>query len=98
MALFQQSVLKKHLNDLNKEPLQQAGSRFTTHFHDPVKQRNIRNAKEKHYQEGFLRELFVDVLGYTLNPSPGFNLSNEYKNEKDSKKTDDAILKAKEFT
>lgn len=34
----------------------------------------------------------------TLNPSPGFNLSTEYKNEKDSKKTDGAILKAEEFT
>lgn len=93
MALFQQSVLKKHLNDLPKEHLQAAWTTFRTHFHDPVKQQNIYNAKEEQYQEGFLRELFVDVLGYTLNPSPGFNLTTEYKNEKDSKKADGAILK-----
>lgn len=98
MALFQQSVLKKHLHDLNKEQLQQAWSRFTTQFHDPVKQQNIRNAKEEQYQEGFLRELFVEVLGYTLNPSPGFNLTTEYKNEKDSKKADGAVLKAEAVT
>lgn len=98
MALFQQSVLKKHLNDLPKEQLQQAWNRFSTHFHDAVKQQNIRNAKEEQYQEGFMRELFVDVLGYTLNPSPGFNLTTEYKNEKDSKKADGAILKADAVT
>lgn len=98
MALFQQSVLKKHLNDLHKEQLQHAWSRFTIHFHDPLKQQNICNAKEEQYQEGFLRELFVDVLGYTLNPSPGFNLTTEYKNEKDSKKADGAILKAETVT
>lgn len=40
-----------------------------------------------------MRDLFVDVLGYTLNPQPGFNLTTEYKNEKDSKKADGAILK-----
>lgn len=35
----------------------------------------------------------MDVLGYTLNLQPGFNLTTEYKNEKDSKKADGAILK-----
>jgi hypothetical protein len=39
-----------------------------------------------------LNELFGQVLGYTLNPQPHFNLTTEYKNERDSKKADGAIL------
>jgi len=39
-----------------------------------------------------LRELFVKVFGYTLNPEPNYNLITEKKNEKDSKKADGAIL------
>lgn len=34
----------------------------------------------------------MKVLGYTLNPTPDFNLTNEYKNIKDSKKADGAII------
>lgn len=93
MPLFQQSVLKKYLTDLDQTPLQKSWQLFTNLFHNSSKQENIRNAKEEQYQEGFLRELFVQVLGYTLNPEPDFNLTTEYKNEKDSKKADGAILK-----
>lgn len=39
-----------------------------------------------------MRELFVKVLGYTLNPSPDYNLITEQKNETNAKKTDGAIL------
>lgn len=92
MPLFQPSVLKKYINDLDRQKLSDAWKRFHTHFHDAVKQENIRHAKEEQYQEGFLRELFVDVFGYTLNPQPGYNLTTEYKNEKDSRKADGAIL------
>jgi hypothetical protein len=56
-------------------------------------QANIRNAKEEQFQEGFLRELFVKILGYTINPEPDYNLTTELKNIRDSKKTDGAILK-----
>ncbi len=92
MSLFQKSVLKKHLNDLNKEAVATAYLKFKANFANADKQANIREAKEEQYQEGFLRDLFVDVLGYTLNPQPGFNLTTEYKNEKDSKKADGAVL------
>lgn len=92
MALFQKTVLNKFLNDINKELLQSAWQQFQHHFHNSTKQENIRNSKEEQYQEGFLRELFSDVFGYTLNPQPNFNLTTEYKNEKDSKKADAAIL------
>lgn len=93
MALFQKSVLKKFLNQQDKEAVAKAYKKFSKHFHDPRIQANIREAKEEQYQEGFLRELFVDVFGYTLNPKPNFNLTTELKNIKDSKKTDGAILK-----
>jgi len=93
MSLFQQSVLKENLQQLDKLQVEQAFNKFIFHFGNPDKQNNIREAKEEQYQEGFLRELFVDVLGYTINPQPNYNLSTEYKNEKDAKKADGAILK-----
>jgi len=58
MPLFQQSVLKKYIADLNKEELAAAWQLFKTHFHDPLIQQNIRLAKEEQYQEGFLYQLY----------------------------------------
>ncbi len=92
MALFQKSVLQKHLNDLKKEDVAAAYITFKAQFANPAKQAHIREAKEEQYQSGFLTDLFVHVLGYTLNPNPGFDLTTEHKNEKDSKKADGAIL------
>jgi len=92
MAFFQNSVLNKHLNGQDAEAVKAAYQKFTAYFHNPAIQQNIRDAKEEQFQEGFLRELFVDILGYTLNPQPNFNLTTELKNEKGAKKADGAIL------
>ena len=92
MPLFQQSVVKKYLHDLDKETLQQRWAAFTAHFHNSTIQQNILNAKEEEYQEGFVRDLFVKVLGYTLNPQPDYNFVLEKKTEADSTKSDGAIL------
>ena len=92
MAFFQQTVLDKYLRTLNREQLQTAYEQFTKTFLNPVIQENIRQSKEEQYQAGFLRDLFVRVLGYTLNPDENFNLTTEYKNIKDAKKADGAIL------
>ena len=92
MALFQQSVVKKYIGDLDKLKLQTAWQLFTTHFHDVAKQANIRNLKEEEYQEGFVRDLFVSVLGYTLNPQPNYNFVLEKKSVTDATKSDGAIL------
>lgn len=92
MPLFQQSVLKKYLSDLDKDNLQQRWTVFTAHFHNPTIQQNILNAKEEEYQEGFVRDLFVDVFGYTLNPQPDYNFVLEKKTEAGSTKSDGAIL------
>jgi REP element-mobilizing transposase RayT len=93
MSLFQNSVINRYLKNQDGIILVEAYEKFKAYFHDPEIQDNIRHSKEEQFQEGFLRELFVKVLGYKLNPSPGFNLTTELKNEKDAKKADGAILK-----
>jgi type I restriction-modification system DNA methylase subunit len=93
MPLFQQSVLKKFISQQDKNLVDKAYKKYTKYFHNAAIQENIRNSKEEQFQEGFLRELFVDILGYTLNPSPKFNLTTELKNLKGAKKVDGAILK-----
>lgn len=98
MPLFQTSVLKKYLHGLDQMIVNKAWDRFTDHFHSPVIQENIRNSREEQYQEGFFRDLFVEVFGYILNPTADFNLTTELKNIKDAKKTDGAILKDGEVT
>ena len=92
MSIFQKSIVKKHISSENPEVLKTKWNLFTSYFHNATIQENIYNSKEEQFQEGFLRELFVKVLGYTLNPEPNFNLTTEYKNIKDSKKADGAII------
>ncbi|MBT6688054.1 MAG: N-6 DNA methylase [Bacteroidetes bacterium] len=98
MSLFQKSVEKKYLNDLDSTLIDKKYADFQDYFGNPERQENIRNSKEEQFQEGFLRELFVNILGYTLNPEPNFNLTTELKNISNSKKADGAILKGKEAT
>lgn len=92
MSLFQNPILRKYQNNLNPAEVEKAWKIFGQHFHNPDVQHNIRQSKEEQYQEGFINDLFVKVLGYTKNPAPGFNITTEYKNEKDSKKADGAII------
>jgi len=90
--MFQKSVIKKYLNSLNVKIVKDAYAVFKKHFQDPIIQENISNSKEEQYQGEFLIDLFVNVLGYTKNPTPNFNLTTEQKNVKDSKKADGAII------
>ncbi len=90
--LFQKNIVKKYLSVLPKEETDVAWANFQRYFLDAEIQANIRQSKEEQFQEGFLRELFVKVLGYTLNPSPGYNLITEKKNETNAKKADGAII------
>ena len=92
MALFQRAVLKKYLAQLNDQEIDEAWEKFAAHFHDPEIRENIRNSKEEEYQAGFLRDLFVNVLGYTMSPASGYNLKLEQRDEKGSKKADGALL------
>ena len=78
---------------IDEEIVNVAWKQFQAYFLDEQIQANIQQSKEEQFQEGFLRELFVKVLGYTLNPSPDYNLITEKKNETNSKKADGAIQK-----
>jgi hypothetical protein len=98
MSLFQKSVEKKYLNDLDTALIDKKYTDFLNHFGNPEIQENIRNSKEEQYQGEFLIDLFVNVLGYTKNPTPNFNLTTELKNIVNSKKADGAILKGEDAT
>lgn len=92
MSLFQKSVLNKYLQTLDSKELEKSFQKFNQFYGDQERLENIKLLKEENYQEGFLREIFVDVLGYTINPNKNYNLTTEFKNETDSKKADGAIL------
>ncbi|PHS41097.1 MAG: restriction endonuclease subunit M [Sulfurovum sp.] len=91
MTLFQNSVLRNHLQNIDSTLVLQAYEVYKTDFLPKIE--NIKTSKEEQYQYGFLDDLFVKVLGYTLNPTPEFNLTSEFKNLSDSKKADGAVLK-----
>ena len=91
MSIFQKSVLQKHLKNLSKEKVDKAFFQFKKNY-SIEKIERIKLLKEEEYQEGFLRDIFVDVLGYTLKPAENYNLVREFKNQTDSKKADGAIL------
>jgi len=90
--LLQKNIVKKYLNMLNEEQILTPWQQYQSYFLNVDIQANIHKIKEEQFQEGFLRELFVKVLGYTINPSPNYNLTTELKNEEGSKKADGAIL------
>ena len=92
MAMFQKSVINKHLASIDSEKINNAFAKFKENY-SLSKIQKINKLKEEEYQDGFLRDIFVDVLGYILNPDENHNLSREFKNQADSKKADGAILK-----
>lgn len=90
--LFQKNIVKKYIGLLDEKLITKAWEKYSSYFLNEDIQANIHKIKEEQFQEGFLRELFVQVLGYTINPSPNYNLTTELKNEVGSKKADGAIL------
>lgn len=92
MGLFQKSVVKKYLNRVDETICSEAFQRFANYFHNSETQVNIKAANEIQFQQKFLIELFVRVLGYTMYPDPQYDLTTEFNNEKGSKKADGAIL------
>nr|WP_288934826.1 DNA methyltransferase [uncultured Allomuricauda sp.] len=93
MPLFQTSVLKNYLSQQDEVAIEKAYLKYSKYFLNQEIQQNIRNSKEEQFQATFLTELFVNVLDYSINPSPKYNLTTEFKNEKGAKKADGAILK-----
>lgn len=90
--LLQKNIIKKYLNQLSEEQTAKPWEQYRQFFMNADIQANIHKIKEEQFQEGFLRELFVKVLGYAINPSPNYNLTTELKNEVGAKKADGAIL------
>ena len=86
--MFQKSVLNSIKQDESLVALRWAEyQKFLT------KVEYIKTVKEEKYQDGFLKDIFENCLGYTLDmtdPS-NFNLEREKKNETDGKKADGVI-------
>lgn len=91
MALFQEAIIKKHLLTLDEHVLDSAYNEYKR-VYSPDKIKNIRVAKEEQYQEGFIKEIFGSVLGYSVYPESPFNIETEKKNETNARKADGAIL------
>ena len=86
--MFQKSVLKSIKQDESLVAL-----RFAKYQEFLAKVDAIKEFKEEEYQDGFLKDIFENCLGYTLkttNPND-FSLEREKKNETDSKKADGAL-------
>lgn len=92
MAIFQKSVVEKFLSELEESVIDSAYLRFKEEY-NASRINEIKTLKEEQYQEGFVRDIFVKVLGYTLQPESNYNIVLEKKNETNSKKADGAILK-----
>ena len=86
--MFQKSVLNSIKQDESLVALRWAEyQKFLT------KVEYIKTVKEEKYQDGFLKDIFENCLGYTLDmtdPS-NFNLEREKKNETDGKKAEGVI-------
>jgi len=93
MALFQTSVLKQHNKLQDNAVVVKAYKKYQKYFLNTTIQENIKSNNEEQFQATFLTELFVNILGYTINPSPNYNLTTEFKNQKNARKADGAILK-----
>jgi hypothetical protein len=91
MSLFQESIIRKHLSYLDQEVVDQAYTRYKE-VYSTKKITNIKVAKEEQYQEGFIKDIFGVVLGYSVFPEQPFNIQTEKKNQADSKKADGAIF------
>lgn len=64
--LFQKNIIKKYLSMLPSELTATAWTQYCKYFLNAEIQQNIRRSKDEQFQEGFLRELFVKVLGYMI--------------------------------
>ena len=95
MSLFQESIVRKYLGYLDQEVIEQAYIRFKQ-VYSANKIANIKIAKEEQYQEGFIKDIFGTVLGYSVFPDQPFNIQTEKKNVADSKKADGAIFQGED--
>ena len=91
MSLFQTQVERQFIAGITTD-LTPIYKKHLDYFGNPAIQANILELIEQQYQGEFIRALFVDILGYTAQPHPNFNLIRVKKNETDSKSADAAII------
>ena len=91
MALFQEAIIQKYLSSIDNKIIEKAFSEYKR-VYSPEKIKNIRVAKEEQYQEGFIKDIFGSVLGYSVYPESPYNIQTEKKNETNARKADGAIL------
>ncbi|CAA6811720.1 MAG: putative type IIS restriction/modification enzyme [uncultured Campylobacterales bacterium] len=88
--IFNKKVLQTYITKQNENLI---AIRYNNYQKFLEKIDYIKTLKEEKYQDGFLKDIFEECLGYTLditNPS-NFNLEREKKNENDTKKADGVI-------
>jgi hypothetical protein len=90
MSLFQTQVERQFLAGITTD-LIPIYKKFVDYFGNPAIQKNILELIEQQFQGEFIEALFVNILGYTAQPQPNFNLLREKKNETDAKSADAAI-------
>lgn len=89
--MFQEKIVESSIKNLDENKLLKAYNEFKK-FQD--KKDAIKTFKEEVYQDGFLKDVFENALGYTLDTTNplNFNLKREMKNETDAKKADGVII------
>lgn len=89
--MFQEKIIENSIKNLDENKLLKAYDEFKK-FQD--KKDAIKTFKEEVYQDGFLKDVFENALGYTLDTTNpvNFNLKREMKNETDAKKADGVII------
>ena len=91
MALFQEAIIKKHLSLIDEQIIDAAFSEYKR-VYSPDKIKNIRVAKEEQYQEGFIKDVFGSVLGYSVYPEHPYNIETEKKNELSARRASTIVL------
>ena len=77
--MFQKAVFNKYIKNIDEKILKEKYEQFRANYQNTQKIAQIKESKEEQYQEGFLRDVFVNILGYTINPEPNYNLKREEK-------------------
>jgi type I restriction-modification system DNA methylase subunit len=94
MPIFQKSVANQYIiNNVALKDKAIAAFKIYQQLFSAERIAEIKKLKEEEYQDGFLRDLFVTVFGYTLRPDANYTLVRERKNETNGKKADGAIIK-----
>ncbi|MCK5824748.1 MAG: N-6 DNA methylase [Ichthyobacteriaceae bacterium] len=95
MSLFQPSVLKKYINNLDDSSIEKSHNNYRKFISNKILKENIKKAKYGAIKVDFINELFCNILGYTLNTevsnqSPIQNIS--LKTKLNTRKADAVVL------